>query len=483
MKPFEILEQSELARIHEAAVQTVERVGLKIDHPEALNRLADAGAVVDAANSRVRFPPQLVETALARAPQRFTCAGRTPEFDVDMAYDRWPSAMRTGGGPIEHFDPLTNQRRPLTRMDGVRYAHLADALPNVDIAVTLTPQDLPRATYDVQHFKDFLLHCRKHIWSLTIGADNLRCQLEMAALVAGGRRELAQRPLISGIVSLIDPFYLPADEVDRLLLYGDYGIPVHVTIVPMMGATAPYTVAGALVQATAEFLASLTMMQLLCPGLGVWYYLAPRAMDMRTGASLSASCPETVFFISAVAQLSRHYRVPAAINAGSTTCCQPHQAMFQYGNAIAMVMAAGTAEVGGLGSLNGGKSCSPDVMVLGDELIAYFKRLFGGYRIDDSTLAMEVLERVGPQGNFLADDHTHAHLRREIHFAPTLLRFGTYEEWAQNDFETIYARARRKRLDLQSTHRVPELDTGLQKELDRMVASFDRSVRRDGLGN
>lgn len=474
MKPLEVLDRQEMIAIHQRALEVISRVGLKIDHPGVLKRLADAGATVDLAVSRVRFSPTLVGQALERVPKHFVCAGCTSEYDIPMAVDQAPVVMRTGAGCIEHFDPLTNRNRSLTQADAIQYARLADALPNVDIFATLTPRDLSSDNYDVQTFRDSLLNCRKHIWTLTTSASNLAYQLEMATMVAGGRNALAHRPIMSGIVSLIDPFFLPADDVERLLLYGAYGIPLRVPIVPMMGATAPYPVAGALVQATAEFLASTTVIQSLFPGMAVYFYVVPRAMDMRTGASVSASCPETVFFIAAVAQLSRYYQIPASINAGSTTCCQMHQAMFQYGNALAMVLAAGAAEVGGIGSLNGGNSCSPDILVLGDELVAYFRHLFNGFAIDDATMCVEVLERVGPQGHFLADDHTLTHFHRHAHFTPTLLQFGTYEEWAQGGYQTVFERAHQKRLSLQATHRVPELDPALVKELDRIVAASKR---------
>ncbi|MCG8531912.1 MAG: trimethylamine methyltransferase family protein, partial [Desulfovibrionales bacterium] len=345
---------------------------------------------------------------------------------------------------------------------------------HVDILGTPTPRDLALETYDIHTLRHMIENSRKHMWVLTQSSQNLRYQMEIMKAVAGGAEELKKRPVCSGIVCVIDPLYMPYDEVERLMIYGETLMPVRVPIVPMTGTTAPVTIAGTVTMANAEYLGALTIIQTLCPGMPVIYYVIPKSMDMATGASIGASSTETVLFSSAVAQMARHYEVPSAISAASGTCSQPHQLMFQYGHSILMTLLSGASEISVLGHVSGSLMCSPDLAVICDEIMGYFRCMLKGFDVTPDTLAVEAMDRVGPKGQFLSDRHTMAFLRKEPRFRPGLFQWNTHDKWKEDGFKTLIERARDKAADLRTVREVPELDAAVRNELKAIVDAADK---------
>jgi trimethylamine--corrinoid protein Co-methyltransferase len=473
---YNLLTDDEIQMVHEASLDVLQTTGLRLNHPIALERLADAGALVDADKERVRLPPIMVEKALQEAPKQFVCAGRTPEYDVTVSSDSRAAPMvRSSAGSIYHYDLINNVSRPLTLNDCREIATLVDALASMNIMGCPAPPTAPPETYDLHTLKVMLNAGRKHIWALPKDARNLRYQLEMMKAVAGGSQALRQRPLCTGIVCLIEPLYFPSDEIDRLLLYGEYNLPVKVPLSPMTGANAPYTLAGALTHTNAEALGSLVLLQNLCPGIPTWFYMLIHDVEMHSGDA-HYICPEVMLVSSGMIQLARHYGMPSVVSPFSTTDCQAHQIMFASGTALTMYTLCGATEFGGAGTVEGGTSISPLVLVIDDELVAHTRRLPERFEINRETLAVEAIQRVGHQGNFMADPHTLKFLRREKRFKPDLLDWRPLELWSR-DNDTILERARDKMNDIFETHAVPPLEASLQKELDNILQSAEKELK------
>jgi len=469
------LDRQQVARVHEASLEVLQTTGIRVSHALALEKLAAAGAQVNSARERVCLPPQMVEDAAAQSPATFLCAGRSPEYDFTIGNASLRSPVsRTVAGPIEYFDSRVEQARPLGIRDCADIARLVDALDHLNTLATLTPRDIPQQTYDIEILKVDLENCRKHIWALTTASKNLKYQLEMMVAIAGGRRQLQQRPICSGIVCLIDPLYFPDDEIERLLLYGQYNLPVRVPLCPVLGANAPYTLAGAVVQANAEALGSLTLLQTLCPGIPVWYYPIVQLMDMRKGITGSAN-PETLLIISALCCMARQYGVPSIGIGMISSGCRPHQSMLELGIGITALAMAGVSELGGLGGLDGGKMVSPIAIAIDHELIGFVKRILKGIEINTDTLATEAINRVGHGGNFLEDCHTLDHLRREERFSPSLLNTTPYRQ-SEKAPRTIYDRAGDQISHIMKHHEVPPFEPGLQKELDTILTAAKKEL-------
>jgi len=473
---YQILTNEELSQIHEASLEVLEKTGLNIDHPVAMERLASTGARVEKARQRAYLPRNLVEQALKTAPKSFTCAGRTAEFDFlagDIAQGHMPS-FRTVGGSINIYNLITNKARPIGIKDCGDMAHLVDGLENLNSLGALTPNDIQLETYDIEVLKVMLERGRKHIWALTANSKNLEYQLEMMTAVAGGKKALTQRPVCSGIVCLIEPLTFPFDEIERLLLYGNYNLPVRVPLVPIIGANAPYTLAGTITQTNAEALGSLVVLQLLCPGIPTWYYSLISSMNMVRGVTEFLN-PEIILVQAALLQMARHYGLPAAASPGIVSNCQAHQIMFERGTSLTMAALAGINEVGGMGGMENAMTISPQAAVIDNEIIAYVKRLLEGVDINRETIAAEVIIGDDHRGKYLENRHTFTHLRKEARFKPSLFDWRPLMDW-QKDQKTIVERAEEKRTTIMNHHMVPPLEGKLTEELDRILKTAKKEL-------
>ena len=472
---YAILTDDDTQQIHEASLTVLQTTGLRLSHPLALEKLAAAGAEVKSSRDKVLLPPDMVARALKLFPRKFVCAGRGPEFDLvvdGQSHD--PPAVRTVAGVINHFDMQSTTSRPLTLADVKDVAVLGDALDNINIVSCLTPQDLSPATYDLHTLKCLLASGRKHIWALTTDSKNLKYQLEMMAVVAGGTQALAQRPLCSGIVCLIEPLTFPDDEIERLLLYGKHGLPVRVPLVPMSGANAPYTMAGALVHTNAEALGSLVLLQTLCPGTPTWFYSIFHEMNMQRGTADYFS-PQVMLTNAGLIQMARYYGLPSITLPYAASDCQAHQLMFARGAALTMYAMSGVSEIGGAGAVNGGLAVSPQAMVIDNELAGFMHLLVEGFEINSETMALETIQQVGHGGDFLSTSHTYEFLHREKHFQPNLLDWRSQIEW-QQDGRTIVDRAQEKFDDILNNHTVPGLEEPMQQELSRIIQAAEREL-------
>jgi trimethylamine--corrinoid protein Co-methyltransferase len=470
---YNVLSAEQVAQIHQAALEVLERVGVAVEHPKAQEALSGEGAAVTGDRKRVLLKASTVERLLARAPKEFLCAAPDGANDLIMRLgERW---TRQGGGPFQMYDLRTCQARPLTLADEIDSVRLINGLPHINCPSTMTPQDVPVATYDIRAVKTVLEHTRKHFWALTTSSRNLRYELEMAAVAAGGKESLRKRPILSGIYCVIAPLRFPHDEIERLLLYGEHGVNVMTPLTVLMGGSAPYTMAGCLTQMTAEFLAAVCIAQALFPGIGQWYYTLFQYLEMRTGLSLTHS-PELMVLAAAGAQMSAHYGIPSLGNnllAGDT---QPHQAIFHYGVNILMGLVNGVTYQVGAGSLECGNLYSHQSLVIIDEILDYLKAFVKGVDITPETLAVDDIAEQAEKGEYLSSRLTMKYLRRERHHQPDLINSPSLANWLK-DPTTIIDRAEAKvQRILAASPAESVLEPAVQAELDRIMAAADREL-------
>jgi trimethylamine--corrinoid protein Co-methyltransferase len=470
---YNVLSSEQVAQIHQAALEVLDRVGVAVEHPKAQEALAAHGAKVADDRKRVRLNAESVEKLLAKAPKEFLCAAPDPANDLVMRLgQRW---TRQGGGPFQMYDMRTCQARPLALADEIDSIKLINALPHSNCPSTMTPQDVPVATYDIKAVQTVLERSRKHFWALTTGSKNLRYELEMASVAAGGRDNLRKRPILSGIYCVIAPLRFPDDEIERLLLYGEYGVNVMTPLTILMGGSAPYTMAGCLTQMTAEFLAAVSIAQALFPGIGQWYYTLFQYLQMRTGLSLTHS-PELMVLAAAGAQMSAHYGLPSLGNNLLAGDSQPHQVIFHYGVNILMGLINGVTYQVGAGSLECGNLYSHQALVIIDEILDYLKAFVKGVDINQETLAVDDIAEQAEKGEYLSSRLTMKYLRRERHHEPELINSPTLANWLK-DPTTIVDRAEAKVQRILSAEE-PEyaLEEGVRQELAKIMAAADKEL-------
>lgn len=276
-----MLGTEDLKRIHQAALEILERIGMLINHGGIRETMEGAGASVDHKKNTVRFPPELVEEKLSLVPKRMEYHGCTPEFDFVCTPDG-DIYSEVGGGSTGYIDLVTGQHQRAQIADLIEFSILGDALPNTHVAAALFCGDVPAATSDLHCLRVLLENQRLPISTNAFSIGNLRVMIEMLLAVQGSRQELARGPQMHLELSPISPLALEQDDGEQLLLACEYGIPILFPVMPNAGATGPITLAGTLAQSVAEWLGMVTLTQLARPGLPMAFFIDPVVPDMRT---------------------------------------------------------------------------------------------------------------------------------------------------------------------------------------------------------
>jgi trimethylamine--corrinoid protein Co-methyltransferase len=470
--PLRLLSTDELRAIHDGALRILERTGLVVDHDRALEILAGAGATVEASTRRVRFPPDLVEACLARVPRSLTYHGREAGFDVTIAVDS-DICARVPGGAINYVDLETGANRRARIADWREFATLVDALPNINLVATLHCGDVPARTADVHSVRTLLEAQRKCVVHNAFSAESQRVIYEMLVAVAGSCEALAARPFMHQQASVISPLFLNQDDVEQILVACEFGIPLDLPLMSIVGISSPITLAGTLAQTSAEYLGTVVLAQVARPGHPMAYFVDPVVGDMRTGAAVFAA-PETALLVAAITQLgSELYGLPTQAIGLDSDGFSIAQTMLQKAQMLAFQVLSGGKHVVGAGSVESCMALSPLQLVIDDELMAIARRWLRGIVVSEETLALDVIDRVGPRGNFLADEHTVENLRSGELTPFPLSERESRQAWEVTGMRTVETKARDRARAILATHEVPPLPDDVLRELAAITDRAD----------
>lgn len=453
---FAVLSESQMQDLHLAALETLRRTGIRFFHAEAIEMLHKAGAFISDGNL-VKITAAMVEDAIATVPSRIIMCDRDGAPSVFLEGTR--VNFGTGSDCLNYLDPHTGEHRPFTQADLIAGYRLCDALPNIGFVMSIgIPSDVPaHATYDVQ-MALMLEHTRKPLVFVTNDRESCQRAIDMAAAVAGGYEALAEHQHILLYSEPSSPLKQSETAVDKLLLMADYRLPVVHSPGPQMGATAPITMAGGLVMSIAEILSSIVVHQLRRPGAPFVFGAGLHHMDMGA-MQICYGSPEFQLTKAAVAQLGRRYGIPTWGYAGcSDAKVLDEQAAVEATMAVMMAKFTGANLIHDVGYMESGLTGSYEMIVLTDELVAMTHHLMKGIDVNDETLMVDELHRVGPGGHFLETEATRAHYR-EFWF-PKLLDRKIRPQWLAAGSTTLgqrlNARVRKIIKDYQPEPLAPE---------------------------
>jgi len=476
-KPLvEYLSDAQVERIHEKSLGILENTGIQVDHEEGLKALEEAGARVDYQAKRARIPRGLVARCLETVPEKFTLAARNPEKDCPLVRGGRPYS-RNGGGADFTIDLETGEFRPLLLADVRSYFRLMDALDGISFIAPVFGHDMPVAGRDILMLREAFAHTDKPIHLRAFTGETLKYMFEMAAIVAGGKERLKERPIVSLLEAPISPLKFLDVTVDALWLCGEYGIPLDVCVMPISGGTGPMTMAGNIQLFNTEFLGGVVISQLAHPGAPLQYAARPMAMDMRTGFSLAGSV-ELGIMATVGAQMAHYYNVPVSLH-GPWSDAMTHdgQSMLERTYLTLMAALAGANVLVGAGMMQQSLVISHEQLVIDDEINRIAFRAVEGFEIDEERLAAEAIARVGPGGNFLADPHTMKFLRGE-RYVPSLLYRNSREAWEEGGSKTFVERAREKARAILQEHEPNPLPEDVSRDLDDLVSDALRSLEK-----
>ena len=472
---WEVLSSAELERIHEATLHILETVGIHFPSQRALDVLRANGCQVDDARQMVRLPRAVVTEAVAQAPGEYVLAGRDP--DCDMLIDGKHCYLSNDGSGVFVQDPRTGQKRPSTKADAAESARFVDALPNVSYywGPLVTSQDVPPESKALHDAEAVLANTSKHFQAVTcVGEKSARYLVEMAAAIAGGTDELRRRPIISMIQCPVDPLGNDRVGVEAGLVAAEHGVPCGFLSLTLGCGTAPATLAGNLVVNAATVLADLVLLQLASPGAPVFMGSAPSVIDLKTGGYTGGS-PEDYLLAAAATQLAHFYGLPMAMGTMATGAKEPdwQAAVDDSLSTFASVMSCADM-MNGCGLLNGSKILSYPHLVMETEIYSIVGRMAAGISVDDESLALEVIEKVGPNGTYLSEKHTRRHMK-EI-WRPTIFDRSPYEVWLRGGKQGALARATEIADEILASYEPAPLAPELLEELGAIVARADAEM-------
>jgi trimethylamine--corrinoid protein Co-methyltransferase len=446
---FAVLSESELERLHQGALEVLRRTGVRFHHEGALEMLEHAGAFISDGNL-VRFPARLVEEAVASVPGRIVMCDRDGE--PAMYLEGQNVCFGTGSDCLNLLDPRTGEHRKFTRDDLVAGYRLCDALPNIHFVMSIgIPADVDLdVAYDVQ-MALMLEHTTKPIVFVTDDQDSCQRAIDMAAAVAGGHEALREQQHILLYSEPSSPLQHSETAIDKLLLMAEHELPVVHSPGPLMGGTAPITMAGGLVMSLAEILSGLVVHQMTNPGAPFVFGAGLHHMDMKS-TQICYGGPEFQLTKAAVAELGRWYGIPTWGYAGcSDAKVMDEQAAAETTLSVLMAKLTGANLVHDVGYMESGLTTSFEMIVLTDELIAMANGLISGIEVTDETLMLNELHEVGPGGHFLNTEATMARFRD--FWYPGLFSREIRETWVERGCTTLGERLTEKVKTIIGEHR------------------------------
>ena len=444
---WKILNRRQIQTIHDASMQVLARTGVAVRSAEALALLKKAGAAVD--GERVRMKADLVTRALETAPSSIPIHDRAGKLVMHLG--GWESYFGTGSDCPSTIDPDTGEHRASTKEDVGRIARLCDGLGNIDFCMSMgIACDASRLTSYVHQFDAMVRNTSKPVVFTAQDTEDMRDILDIAeALVDGGRLELEERPRYIHYNEPVSPLHHTPQGMGKLLFCAEHRIPMIYIASPMMGASAPMTLAGCVAQANAEALSGLVIHQLKSPSAPFVFGAGATCMDMRT-MIFSYGAPELQIMNIAFADLAHYYELPFFCVAGATDA-KVLDAQAGVEMAVSLLVSAlnGCNLIHDVGYLESGLCCSLESVVMAHEIIGMVKRYLAGFEISEATLALDVIDNVGPRGDYLSHAHTVEHLRKEVWY-PQLFDRRRYDLWTEAGAKPVDAALRRKALDILS---------------------------------
>lgn len=442
------LTDDQVRTLHEASLEILERIGVRFYHPEALDLLRKAGSEVLEGNL-VRIPSRLVEWALQTAPKTITIYTR--DGQQAMVLGGYRSYFGVGSDCAYIYDLYTGDRRKAVLDDVVKGVRLVDALPNLDFVMSMfLPSDVPKETYERYQMEVMLSESRKPIIFVGLEAASTVDAVEMASAVAGGLEPLQRYPFIINYINPTSAFRHDQEGVQRLLFAAERNLPTIYVPGNFRGTTAPMTMAGAMALGNAGQLAGLVLSQLKREGSPFIRTAAGGAtLDMRSMLNSYAAPDEGPFGWD----LAHYYGLPTFGIAGCSDAkvfdaqAAAEAALTLFANAV-----NGVNLIHDIGYLDCAMTGSLELVVFCDELVGWIRRyLRGRLEITEETLALDVIQEVGPDGCFLETKHTLRHCRED--WIPRLLDRRDYKGWSEAGSTTLYQRANQLVKDIIETHR------------------------------
>lgn len=475
---YKVLNDSELYDIHLATLEVLYEVGVRVEYKPALELMADHGCRVDFSSRIVQIPEHVLKKTLFTAPSLFTLYGKTPEFDVKV---NTQGVYTIGGSSALSVLDLDGQRRPATCKDLAELTRLQDALENLHIMHAIViPQDIEQEGFDRILFSTVMKNTSRNYYSQGMGAQSIRDQVTMAAVIQGSTQEVMRKPIFTIVVCLTSPLTQAGIRVAELMEAAKYNIPLYIEADAQPGATTPITLAGTLVEQSANILCGIALAQMVNPGTPCIYSIASGIMDMVT-TNYSGGAPETTLLHAATAQVAHYYNLPFQGGTGIDATVSDAQAGYERALQVLGCALSGVNFIHlSIGMMEQMLLASYEQCVIDNEILGAALHITKGLTVNKETLAVDVIKEVGPGGNYLAHEHTVRNFRK-VNWFPKLTNRKKWDSWMDDGGKDMRQRANELAREILKKHHPQHIPEDVAEEVERMAIATQKKAVEEKL--
>jgi trimethylamine--corrinoid protein Co-methyltransferase len=475
MRPqFRVLSQDLLDQIIMEGFGLLEDPGVRVHNQQALELLSDAGAEVDFESQVATIPPEIVQRALETAPSEFTLHDLDGEAVVRYGGDN--VQFDPGSAAITVLDSQTEQQRAPVTADFVAFVKLVETLPQLDAQSTaMICADVPEEIGDLYRLYLALNYMHKPIVTGAFRKDTWWTMKEMLVAVAGGQEALASRPIAIFDVCPSPPLLWSDLTCQNMIDCAQHGIPSQLVSMPLAGATAPVTIAGAVVQHTAECMSGVAICQLASEGAPIVWGGSPAAFDMREGTTPMGAIG-TWMIDCAYTEVGKALNLPTHAYLGmSDAKVVDAQCGLESAGGTLMAALAGVNMVSGAGMMDFESCQSYEKLVIDAEIIGMAKRLIAGVQARDDPIALTLMRELGHRADYLGQLHTLKWFSDEQYIPSSVIDRSSLEGWTKRGSKTTWERARERVHQLLARYEPSPMAEDLRDELRAITLGAART--------
>ncbi len=478
---FSMLSEDQKEDIYHGVIRTLLTTGVDVHHEYARDLLKRHGAKVDGV--RVRIPQNLVTDALASAPPLTEVFPWDGDECKKVWIERGRSYFGPGPTPPNFIDTETLERRPYLRKDASLVAKVCDALPNIGYVQSLgSISDVTVGMEAVYEFADMIQNTTTPIMNWAFNRKACALEHQIGIIMAGGEEAFRERPNYVHYSEPISPLTSDFHAMDKNVYCAQHRIPHVYTPCSIGGATVPASHAGQIIVSLAESMAGVVVSQLINPGTCVIVGGVVSILDMRRSI-YSYGAPELSILTAGLTEMAHYCGLPMFSTSGCTdTKALDTQSAIEAAFSINAAMLTGPEFVHDNGYTESGITGDIFQTVLDDEILGMARTIQKGVRVDDETMAVDVINNVGPGGHYLYEDHTMKWFRE--HWRPTMMDRDSYEDWDAKGRKSLKDRVLAKTRDIIDNYEGPitkvpnDVKHDIDKVLEEGEAHFARTTNK-----
>lgn len=474
--PSEPLSEDQIHSLHDGAMRILEEIGIEFLNDEARDVLKEAGCTVKDGSTNVRMDREFVMDCVNKAPSEFSITPRNPDRVVPVG-GKHMAFINVSSPP--NCSDLDNGRRTGTRDDYQKFIKLSQYFNCIHLlgGYPVEPMDLHPSIRHLECLYDKLTLGDKVVHAYSLGRERVEDVMEMTR-IAGGltHEEFDAAPRMYTNINSSSPLKHDFPMLDGAMRLARRGQPVFVTPFTLSGAMAPVTIAGAVMQQTAEALAAIALLQCVNPGTPVVYGCFTSNVDMKTGAPAFGT-PEYMRATQISGQMARFYDLPLrSSNACATNCVDSQSAWESAFSLWACVTSRTNVVYHAAGWLEGGLCASFEKFVIDCETLQQITHYMQPVPAGTEDLAFEAIKEVGPDGHFFGTEHTQARYETAF-YSPFLSDWSNFENWEDRGSVTTPQRANKIFKEILGEFETPPMDPAIREELRDFV---DRRIAEGG---